>query len=120
MTAYRLPADAVVLTGTALVAARFAVQVAQVARRRDGLPASTALADLEAALSMSPAGHADTPRELVGEADYMTTDEAADQLGCTERHARRLAPLLGGRLVGGRWLVDRVAVVEHIEGSTHP
>ncbi len=118
MSVHRLPADAVLLTGNALDAARYAVHIAQDHRRRNGLPPLAALAALAAA--MSPGGHADTPAPLVGEADYMTTDEAAALLGCSERHVRRMAPALGGRLVGGRWLVDRQAVAEHIEGSTNP
>lgn len=38
-------------------------------------------------------------------------------LGCSTRTATRLAPKLGGRLVGGRWLLDRQAVTEHTEGA---
>ena len=32
--------------------------------------------------------------------------------------ARRLAPKLGGRNIGGRWLLDRHAVAEHLQGAT--
>ena len=116
--AYRLPAGSVLLTGSALDAARYAVDVAQRARARNGLPPSTALARLAAALS--PAGQTDNPNEPTGEADDMTTEEAARLLGCSPRQARRLAPALGGRLTGGRWLLDRVAVAEHTEEGSTP
>jgi excisionase family DNA binding protein len=114
--AVRLPEGAVLLTGDALVACRYAVTVAQRARGRNGLPPSVGLAHLAAALS--PAGHADMPDEAAGEPEDMTTDEAARLLGYSTRQVRRLAPALGGRLVGGRWLVDRQAVSEHKEGLT--
>lgn len=115
MTVYRLPPGAVLLTGTALDAARYAVDVTQRARARNGLPPSSALARLAAALAAP--GQTDTAEEAPGQGDYMTTDEAAHLLGCSTRQARRLAPALGGQLVGGRWLVDRLAVTEHTEGT---
>lgn len=115
MSAYRVPAGAVLLDGPALDVARYAVTVAQRARARNGLPPSRALAGLADVLS--PAGQADTPDEAPGEADDMTTAEAAELLGVSRRTARRLAPALGGRLVGGRWLLDRQAVTEHLEGA---
>lgn len=115
MTVYRLPPGAVLFTGADLDAVCYCIDVTQRARRRNGLPPSVALARLAALLS--PAGQADMPDETPGEADYMSTDEAAAALGCSPRQARRLAPLLGGRLVGGRWLVDRLAIAEHIEGA---
>ncbi len=115
MTAYRLPPGAVLLDGADLAVVRYAVEVAQRARRRNGLPRSTALAQLADALAVP--GQTDAPDEAPGEAEYMSTHEAATLLGCSERQARRLAPALGGRLVGGRWLLDRVAVTEHLEGT---
>lgn len=122
MTAYRIPADAVLLTGATLDTVRYCLRIAQDHRRRNGLPPSVDLAALAAAVSpaVSPAGHADMPSDLVGQPDAMTTGEAADALGYSPRQVRRLAPALGGRLIGGRWLVDRQAVAEHVEGSTHP
>lgn len=42
--------------------------------------------------------------------------EAAAQLGISDRQARRLAPQLGGRMIAGRWLVDELALRQHIEG----
>lgn len=116
----RIPAGAVLLTGGALDAARYAVEVAQRARRRNGLPpvaSLTALADaLDAAMAVG--GQTDTIDDAQGDPDYMTTDEAAELLGISPRSVRRMASRLGGRLVGGRWLVDRQAVSEHLEGLT--
>jgi hypothetical protein len=114
VSVYRLPAGALLLTGTALEACRYAVAVAQRARARNGLPPSTQLAQLGEALAA--AGQTDSPAEPAGQPDNVTTSEAAALLGCSERKARRLAPQLGGRLTGGRWLLDRVAVTEHLEG----
>lgn len=111
-----IPAGSVLLTGQSVEACRYAVDVAQRSRARNGLPPSTALAQLAGALSA--AGQADMPEEPEGQPDNVTTTEAAALLGCSERQARRLAPALGGRLTGGRWLLDRVAVAEHIEGGT--
>ena len=38
-------------------------------------------------------------------------------LGKSRRQVQRIANRLGGRLIGGRWLLDRRAVEEHIEGT---
>ena len=116
MTAYRMPAGAVLLDGSALDAARYAVDVAQRARARNGLPRSVALARLAEALAAP--GQEDSPDEPAGQPDLVTTEQAAEVLGVSLRSARRLAPRLGGRLVGGRWLLDRQAVAEHLEGRT--
>lgn len=42
--------------------------------------------------------------------------EAADRLNISLRQARRLAPQLGGKKIAGSWLVDELALREHIEG----
>lgn len=106
----------VLLTGGALDAARYCVDVAQRARARNGLPPSVALARLAEALAAP--GQEDNPDEPAGQPDLVTTEEAAEMLGVSLRTARRLAPLLGGRRIGGRWLLDRQAVTEHKEGKT--
>lgn len=116
MTVYRLPAGAVLLDGPSLDAVRYAVDVAQRARRRNGLPRLAALDALDAAVT--PSGHTDTDDEPTGQPDDMTTTEAAALLGISERTARRHAPNLGGRLTAGRWLLDRQAVAEHLRGLT--
>lgn len=39
---------------------------------------------------------------------WMTTNDVARELGCTDRHARRVVVSIGTR-VGRQWLVDRTA-----------
>ena len=116
MSAYRLPAGAVLIDGRHLDALRYAIGAAQRARRRNALPPAAALDQLAALVA--PPGHGDTPDEPTGESDDMTTNQAAAVLGVSPRTVRRLASGLGGRLVGGRLLLDRQAVIEQIEGMT--
>jgi len=113
----RLADGVILLTGDAVAALAYAVHVAQRARHRNGLPPSRALAALAAATAP---GQPDTPTspDLDTDRDEITTEEAARMLHCSNRQARRLAPQLGGRLIAGRWLLDRRAVTEHIEGRT--
>lgn len=110
----RLAPDVLLLTGDAIGALAYAVAVAQRARARNGLPPSRALSALASAAGQQdtePTPELDTDEELI------TTQEAAQMLGCSNRQARRRAPQLGGRLTGGRWLLDRRAVLEHLEGQ---
>lgn len=106
------------LVGSALDAARYAVDVAQRARSRNGLPPSGSLARLAAALAVP--GQTDSDEAPTREAEHMSIPEAAELLGCSTRTARRLAPGLGGQRIGGRWLLDRQTIEEHNEGRTHP
>jgi hypothetical protein len=117
---------AVILTGETLGVARQALLVAQLSRRRNGLPESAPYTDLLAAIgaALSATGQTDTvlPAELSCSAtelnpDDLSTEEAATMLNCTPRQARRLAPKLGGRKIGGRWLLDRHAIAEHLAGA---
>lgn len=110
----RLAPKVLLLTGDAVDALAYAATVAQRARQRNGLPASRALAAL-----LTAAGQQDTPETpaLETEPEWITTEEAARMLGVSNRQARRLAPALGGRLTGGRWLLDRRAVEEHTQGK---
>lgn len=113
--------DGVLLTGSAIDTALYAIEVAQRARARNGLPQSRSLAALRDALAAR--GQGDASREAEVDSGVMeqvvmvTTQEAARLLGCSQREARRKAPKLGGSLAGGRWLLDRQAVIEHIEGK---
>lgn len=43
--------------------------------------------------------------------------EVAERLGISDRHARRLAPKLGGRKIAGSWFADELALRQHIEGT---
>lgn len=114
MTTYRLPAGAVLIDGEALGLMRYTVEVTQRARARNGLPPSRHLAQLAALLAVD--GHADSSDDPASEADYVSTEEAADLLGCSTRTARRLAPQLGGQRIAGRWVLDRLAIAEHNQG----
>ena len=107
----------VLLTGSAIDAVVLAIELAQSARARNGLPPSTMFAALHRALS--PTGQADITQESTGEScsrDRVPSAEAAQILRCSPRQVRRLAPMLGGERVGGRWVLDRQAITEHMEG----
>lgn len=113
----RLAPDVYLLQGDAVAALRFAVRAAVAGRHRNGLRVPPDLAALAAAVS--GAGRSDAIPDAVPndeERQWITTKEAAQMLECSDRQTRRLAPGLGGRLTGGRWLIDRHAVTEHLEG----
>lgn len=114
---------AILLQGAAIDAVAYAIKVAQRSRRRNGLPDSGALAALGRAFeNLSAAGQSDSTTDAEGDTEdvneWITATEAAPLLGCSPRQARRLAPSLGGRLAGGRWLLDPQAVREHIDRLT--
>lgn len=111
----RVPDGSVLITGADLAVARYAVNVTLRHRRRQGLPDIQGLARLGDALA--EVGQTDTEPEASGEAEYMTVDEAARRLSCSARSARRLAERLGGRKLGGRWLIDTQAVQDHLQGT---
>ena len=46
----------------------------------------------------------------------LTVAEAAEQLNLSRRTVRRLAGQLGGQRVGRSWLLDPIAVAQHLEG----
>jgi len=54
---------------------------------------------------------------LEQEPPTVTVAEAARQLGLSERQTRRRAPQLGGKRIGGVWLIDQDAIAEHKEGQ---
>lgn len=118
-----LTGPAVVLNGRWLAVARHALHVATLARRRNGLPQSRDYAALAAALTaaMSRSRQCVTvglPDESpLMEPDELTVEEAMTLLGKSRRSVQRLAPRLGGRLIGGRWVLDRRAVDEHLDGE---
>ena len=107
--------DGVVLSGEHLAAAREAVRVYRMARIRNGDPEPRAIAELAAILAPTRP-HRDTPTPATGQADVVTTRQAAELLGVSPRQVRRLAPGLGGHTIAGRLLLDAAAVSEHLEG----
>jgi hypothetical protein len=110
----------VILSGVWVEAARQAVLIAVRARYRNGMPISARYSALTSALNtaaMSANGHSDVRKTEVLQ-DYphehptVTIDQAAHQLGLSARQVRRIAAELGGRKVGGRWLLDQTAITE--------
>ncbi|KLL95861.1 hypothetical protein NJ76_21765 [Rhodococcus sp. IITR03] len=107
---------AVLLTGESIDAVRFAVRVTIAARHRNGQRVPREIACLARELSVF--GHPATEPEPILDADNITTEEAANMLGISNRQARRLAPQLGGRLISGRWTLDRRAVTDYLQNRT--
>ncbi|WP_373199840.1 helix-turn-helix domain-containing protein [Mycobacterium marinum] len=113
----------VVVHGVSLRVARDAMTIAASARRANGLPVSPAYLELAEAFdaAMSAARQCDVAQPAVlqhypQKTPTVTIAEAAEALGLSKRQTQRLAPRLGGRLIGGRWLLDEQAVREHLEG----
>lgn len=112
----------VILTGPAARAAAQALLIAVRSRRVNGLPPSAHYDAITAAL-VSASGHGDghpgAEADPVGmeQIPTMPVEDAARALGLSKRQTRRLAPTLGGRLIGGRWLLDAQAVAEYAEGQ---
>lgn len=111
---YQVQTGAVILDGDTLAVVRELVWIGQHWRRTNGHSPSVEYARLLAALSR--VGQPDVPEEAGEHPQYMTTKAAAEALGCSARNAQRLAPRLGGRRVGGQWLLDTRSVAEHIDG----
>jgi hypothetical protein len=114
----------VIVHGTAARTLCEAVLIAERARRSSGLPLSRDYATLAAELhaAMSATGQSDVRSAPDHDADVVTPtvsiEQAAAELGLSKRQTRRLAPDLGGRIIAGRWFIDRTALTEHIEGQT--
>jgi hypothetical protein len=64
-----------------------------------------AIEHLEVTLSMSASG----PEVKAAEDNWITTRQYAERWGCSTRHARRIAPLIGGRKDGRDWLIPETA-----------
>jgi hypothetical protein len=111
-----------VLTGPGLRCALECVLIAIKHRRLSGLPNKRyehLARELHAA--MTAAGQSDAPQPAVRQPVWVHQPtvpiaEAAHRLGRSDRQTRRLAPRLGGRIIGGRWFVDELALRE-LEGT---
>jgi hypothetical protein len=120
MTGLVVVGGVIVLAGDWLEVVLQELHLAQRHRRQNRLPdnANRALAAaIQQAMSAGPAR--DTPNPGVAHNNnsrWLTVREAAEQLGCTERHVRRIAPQLDGVLASGRWFVPETAIREHVEG----
>jgi excisionase family DNA binding protein len=91
-------------------------------RRRRGQPVPSWLVQhhirLEKQFRVSQLGHETTSaRAELGDDVPITATEAAELLRCSRRHVQRLAADLDGKIVGGRWLFSRAAVVDYAEGK---
>ena len=119
MTITEIPEGAVLIAGDDRRLLAVCVARAQHHRSYAGKPPSARLDTILSALAGS--GHADSSHDDVAETgtttEFLDVAAAARLLNCSTRTARRLAPKLGGRQVGGRWLIDRLAVEEHLAGS---
>ena len=113
----------VVLTDPALRSALECAVIAIKHRSLSGLPNKPyeeLAGELHAA--MSAAGQSDVPKPATRHPvsvvqPTVPISKAAARLGLSPRQARRLAPRLGGEMIGGRWFVDELALREHIEGG---
>jgi hypothetical protein len=111
----------VVLSGPAMRTTLQGVLIAVKQRKLSGLSTQTFEAvACELAAAMSAAGHSVIDKtELLQAVPMQPTvplAEAAARLGISDRHARRLAPKLGGKKIAGCWFVDETALAQHIEG----
>lgn len=110
--------NAVILTGAGVEVALHAAIKLERARRRNGLPTSGDLDELIKGC-MAARGHSDVrktpdPALSVEERPTIPIEEAATMLGLSHRQTRRIAETkLGGRIIGGRWLLDKQAIIEH-------
>lgn len=110
---------AVILSGRWLAIARQALIAAQIARRRNGLPESRDYAHLICALTSTASRERQPDPPDMPPSEPMTSEQAARILGISKRQTQRIATQLGGRLIGGRWLLDPAAVQQHLEGMNH-
>lgn len=115
MSAQRID-GALLLTGDAITAVRYAVRVAIAARHRNGYPSDPRLTELAAAVSEPGTADTEPPPAQHDPHEWIDTREAANMLNISNRQARRLAPQLDGQLHAGRWLIPRAAVDEHLKG----
>lgn len=114
----------VLISGSAVRPAAWAVMVAMGQRRLNGMPHSRDLEELGTALA-SALGHADVPARpdmTTCEQPDVSVEEAALTLGLSKRQTRRLATELGGKLIAGRWMLNRQAILERKDhrGTDHP
>jgi len=87
-------------------------------RRRRGQPIPGWLREHHAGLAtewlMSESGHeSDCGERPLAKDELIPVSEAAEILGISERQARRLSADLDGRIVGGRWVFSKSAVIEY-------
>ena len=115
MTAVRLDAPVVVLTGRDIDTVRLALDSAIRSSGRNG-HSTKALTRVYRKV----AGHSDYPQHGTdAHSNRVPITEAARLLGVSERQARRLAHRLDGQKAGGRWTVDYLALIELLDERNH-
>jgi hypothetical protein len=107
----------------ALRAALSSIRYVIALQRKRRLPYPRDWDELDNALTTALAGcphrpPTDRTEHHAPQNEWVSTAEAAEYLGCTPRHARRLAPTLDGDNRNGHWLIPKSAINEHIEGTT--
>lgn len=114
----QLLGSSVLVQGSAVPALRYAVYAAINVRRINGLPPTPTLTQLAEVL-MTAEGRQDVPdieQRAVSEPqahEQISIEEAAQMLGLSARQTRRRACEFGGRIIGGRWLLDRHSVTDY-------
>ena len=113
MRRYRLP-QAMMLTPAALAAPLLTVLGPGRRQYRDGLPAALVewFRELEQLADEQPTGRPSAPVE------WITADRAAMLLGLSIRQTTSMASRMGGRKVGGRWMLNAHVVVEEAEARS--
>jgi hypothetical protein len=112
------------LAGDDLHAAYYCAAEVTRSRRRTGQPIPVWLRwhydRLDTAFRMSDLGQeSDCDTGQLDQDKLITAREVGAILGCSKRQAQRLAPGLGGRIVGARWLLSQNAVLEHAKGKQY-
>lgn len=105
-----------------LRAARFVLAEFTRRRRLAGQPIPTAILRLHHHLvSVDGPEHRVARRESETAAVIIDSRQAAEIIGCSERHVRRIATDLDGRQIAGRWAFDHQAVTEYAlhKGDSH-
>lgn len=103
------------ITGEQARLIRDCVTEVMLRRQRLGAPIPQRVRDLLAYVSASGHQSATGGTESNRDDDLIDTDTAAAILGCSRRHARRLAADLEGTRVGREWIFRRQAVTEYAE-----
>jgi len=79
-----------------------------------GLRSAIARIDDSLKCGISPGGN--DRNAVTAQSEPIDVNQAAVMIGCTPRRVRQIAPQLGGRRVGDRWIFQREAIVEHADG----
>lgn len=107
------------LTDSQVQAAVYALAEFKRRRRIVGQPIPTAVAELHTHLLMSACGPEPPPAQRQSTPEQVDTLQAADLLGITPRHVRRIAADLDGQRIAGRWIFNRNNIIDYREGRTH-